>query len=138
MKILLDTGFLFALEVKNDKYHKRATELSKELNWDVNEYLTSSLVMNETYTLMNARTRGNSEAIKNLSHLFWSNDCFFNIKYLEKKEYKQISDIMHKYTSSNKILSFVDASLIYLWIVLKCDSIISFDNHFDGIINRIF
>jgi len=138
MKILLDTGFLFALEVKNDKYHERARELTKELNWDIHEYSTSSLVVNEIYTLMNARTRGNPEAIKNLGHLFWSNDCFFNIIYLDKKEYKEISNVMYKYTSSNKILSFVDASLIFLKDILVCNSIISFDNHFDGIFDRIF
>ncbi len=94
--------------------------------------------MNEIYTLINARTRGNSEAIRNLGHLFWSNDCFFTIIYLNKKNYREISEIMYKYTSSNKILSFVDASLIFLKEFSKCNSIISFDNHFDGIIDRIY
>lgn len=138
MKILLDSGFLFALEIKNDKFHPRAKELSKEVNWDLNEYYTTSLVVNETYTLMNARTRGNSEAIKNLAHVFWSNDCFFKINYLNKNEYKQISEIMYKYISPKKVISFVDASLIDLKNKLQCNSIISFDDHFDGIIDRIY
>jgi len=138
MKILLDTGFLFALEVRNDKYHQRAKELSKDFEWDVNEFFTSSLVVNETYTLMNARTRGDAEAIRNLGHIFWSDDCFFNIIYLNKEEYNQISEIMYKYTSPKKIISFVDASLIYLNNTLKCNSIFSFDDHFDNILNRLY
>jgi len=93
--------------------------------------------VSETYTLMNARTRGNLKAIKNLETIFWSNDCFFTIVYFNKEGYIQISEIMHKYTSSKKIISFIDASLIYLKETLKCNSVISFDDHFDGIINRI-
>ena len=87
---------------------------------------------------MNARTRGNPEAIKNLANVFWSNDCFFDIIYLNKNEYNQISQIMYKYTSPKKVISFVDASSIYLKNILQCNSIISFDDHFDGIIERIF
>lgn len=137
MKILIDTGFLFALEVKNDRYHERAIELSDNLKLELHNYYTSSLVVNETYTLMNARTKGNSDAISKLNQLFWSNDCFFEIIYFLENDYKLISEIISKYSTPKKILSFADASLIFLKNLLNCEAIISFDKHFDGIIKRL-
>jgi predicted nucleic acid-binding protein len=62
---------------------------------------------------------------------------YFGIYFL-KQDYKQISEIMSKYSAPKKILSFADTSLIFLKNILNCEVIISFDNHFDGIIKRLF
>jgi predicted nucleic acid-binding protein len=70
MNVLIDTGFLFALEVKKDKYHEKANELSNNLKLDLHSYCTSSLVVNETYTLMNARTKGMSMLLISLIDYF--------------------------------------------------------------------
>lgn len=138
MIILLDTGFLFALKIKNDKYHYRAISLANEFDWDAHNFITSSLVVNETYTLINARTRGNNKALKDLDQLFWEEDRFFRIIHFVEDDYIKISEILYKNTSPKRVLSFVDASLIYLKHQMNIDSIISFDEHFDNLMKRIF
>jgi len=139
MAFILDTSFLFALRESRDKYHQRAIELFKSLEGlEKNNLITNIFIVNETYTLMNSRTQNNKEALRDLDSLFWGDDNFFIIKYFTQEEYIKISHLLNKYSTSKKILSFADASLIYLNKTFNCKSIISFDDHFDGIIERIY
>ena len=46
------------------------------------------------------------------------------------------SEIYKKYITPKRLLSFTDATLIYLFQKLKADYIISFDSHFDNILDR--
>ena len=75
------------------------------------------------------------EAIKNL---IWGSENFFRILEVPFENYEEISKILFQYISPKKLLSFVDASLIFSAKILKYDQIISFDGHFDGILTRIF
>jgi len=139
MSILLDTSFLFALREKKDKNHLRASELFKELDGlDKNSLITNIFIVGETYTLMNSRTHNNKAAIENLDSLFWGEKNFFTIKYFSQEEIIQISSILNKYSTSKRILSFADASIIFLNTILKCKGVISFDIHFDGILGRLY
>ncbi|MHA1648274.1 MAG: type II toxin-antitoxin system VapC family toxin [Promethearchaeota archaeon] len=96
------------------------------------------MVVNETYTLMMYRSKGNLNQLQFLDNLFWGEERFFKIVYFNKPDFQNIAQTMKKYSSPKKMLSFVDASLIYLASQLKISQIVSFDAHFDGILNRIF
>ncbi len=87
---------------------------------------------------MNSRTYNNNAAIKDLDSLFWGEKNFFTIKYFSKEEIIQISSILNNYSTPKKILSFTDASIIFLSNILKCKAVISFDSHFDGILERLY
>jgi predicted nucleic acid-binding protein len=138
MTFILDTSFLFALRERKDKYHLRALNIFKSLEGlDKINLITNIFIVGETYTLMNSKTQNNKAAIRDLDNLFWGEDNFFIINFFTFEEYFQISHILNKFSTSKKILSFADASIIYLSNILKCDSVISFDNHFDGILKRI-
>ena len=136
--ILLDSGFFFSIRVKNDSKHAIATKVLKETNWaSLGAIVTNNLVISETYTLVNMRTKSNPEIIGSLHSLFWGDDKFFQVIYHDDPESQDIERILVKYSSPNRILSSVDASLIYLAGKFDDVSIISSDAHFDGIIHRI-
>ncbi len=139
MGILLDTGFFFALKIKKDKNHENSKNILKKLlNEKYKNIITTDLVINETYSLVNLRTKNNKSVIEKFHKLFWGDERFFNIIEIEMHEYKFIADIMNKYSTPKRILSFVDASLIFIGKKFKYNIIISFDEHFDGIFQRIF
>lgn len=138
MTIIIDSNYLFALKSKNDKNHQRALELFKELKEDYKKpFITNNLVINEIFTLTNSRYKGNIHYLDEYFKLIWGNDNFFKIVQLLQEQYKEIFDTLRKYTAPKRLLSFVDASLIFLYKKFNADALISFDNHFDGIISRL-
>lgn len=138
MGILLDTGFLFSLKIKQDTFHSETIKLFKNTDWKSYGLIaTSNLVVNELYTLVNIRTKGNLNALEKLDALIWGEEKFFNIIFLQPQEFKETAIIMKKYSTPERILSFVDASLIYLSNKLNFTTIVSYDSHFDGILVRI-
>ncbi|MBD3339631.1 MAG: PIN domain-containing protein [Candidatus Lokiarchaeota archaeon] len=139
MTIILDSNFLFAISFKKDKNFHRAYELLNELNESkIQPLLTNNLVLEETLTLVVARFNGNSFHLDKVFKLFWGEDNFFQIEYLRQDEYKTVFNDLKKYTSPERLLSSVDASLITLYQKYKADKILSFDSHFDNILERLY
>ena len=68
--------------------------------------------------------------------LFIGKDNFFNIVQFGAQEFAEIVEIYKKYITPKRLLSFTDASLIYLFQKLNADYIISFDSHFDNSLDR--
>ena len=137
--IILDTSFIFALIAKKDKYYKRASVILERLMQESdNVYITTYSVLAETITLAVFRYQGNMTYIKKYYSLFWGPENFFKLSFIGTNEYKKIYQILEKYSTLKRQLSFVDASLIYLYEKLDAKHIISFDGHFDTILNRLF
>lgn len=137
--IVLDSSFLYALLIKKDKNHESAEMILKNLEWEkFGPVVTIGLVVNETFTLMNIRTKGNNTAIEQLNDIFYGEKNFFSIIYLNEEDFKSTVNLMKNYSEKERILSFVDAALIYLAKRIRYEKIISFDSHFDGILTRIF
>ncbi len=139
MTIILDTSFIFALKSKNDKNHIRANEILENLFEEYKDIeITPYSVLNETFTLAVSRYNGNITYLKDYYELFWGSENFFKIINIESDEYQKIFRVLEKYCTQKKQLSYVDASLIYLYKKYKAKLIISFDNHFDNILNRLY
>lgn len=137
--ILLDSNFIFALKAKRDKNYNRANEILDVLIEEKNDIIsTNYLVLNETFTLAISRYNGKVEYIKEYYKLFWGSENFFQLISIEMNENKEIYSILEKYISPKRQLSFVDGSLIYLYKKNDAKQIISFDSHFDNILNRLF
>lgn len=136
IRIVLDSNFLFALTFKKDKNFERAYEIFSELKEAKVNLITNNLVLEETFTLVVARFNGNSFYLEELSNIFWGDDNFFLIHYLTQEDYKSVFETLKKYVSSKRLLSFVDASLIYLYQKYNAEKILSFDSHFDNILSR--
>ncbi len=138
MGILLDTGFIYALKDKNDPYHLQAIKMFKTINWDdLSPVITNNLVINEVISLAVYRSLGNKKILEALRNLIWGTENFFRVLEIPFRDYEEISKILFQYISPKKLLSFVDASLIFSAKILKYNHIISFDSHFDGILTRI-
>lgn len=137
--ILLDSNFIFALKAKRDKNYNRANEILDVLIKEKDDLIcTNYLVLNETFTLAISRYNGNVQPLKEYYKLFWGSENFFQLISIEMNEYKEIYRILEKYLSPKRQLSFVDGSLIYLYKRNDAKQIISFDSHFDNILNRSF
>jgi len=136
MTIIIDSNFLYALKAEKDKYSERASEILLDLN-EKELFLTNYLVLNETLTLAIRRSRANKSFIDKIQELIWGQENFFQIIQLTPRDYKEVFEILQKYTTPKKLLSFVDASLIFLNKKVKARAILSFDSHFDGIISRL-
>ena len=136
MTIIIDSNFLYALKAKNDKYSDRASEILLSLN-EKEIFLTNYLVLNETLTLAITRSRANKSFIEKIYELIWGQENFFRMIQLTPRDYKEVFEVLQKYTTPKKLLSFVDASLIFLNKKVNARAILSFDSHFDGIISRL-
>jgi len=136
MTILIDSNFLYALKAKNDKYSDRASEILLSLN-EKEIFLTNYLVLNETLTLAITRSKANKSFIDKIQELIWGQENFFRIIQLTPHDYKEVFEVLQKYSTPKKLLSFVDASLIFLNKKVNARAILSFDSHFDGIISRL-
>lgn len=139
MTIVLDSNFLFALKAKRDKNHLRSLEILKEIK-KTNKKLkiTPYLVLNETITLAISRYKANFHYLDKFYELFLGEDKFFQLIQLIPSEYEEVIHTLKKYCTPKRMLSFVDASLIYLYENKNADYILSFDSHFDHIANRLF
>jgi predicted nucleic acid-binding protein len=138
MIIILDTSFLFALRSTRDRYHERAYEIFKEIEEKKPKFFTNYFIMNETLTLAVNRSNGNLSFLEQYISLFFEKDNFFQIIQNNPGDYKKIVAVYKKYVEAKRLLSFADASLIYLYQQLSANCIISFDSHFDTILNRKF
>jgi len=136
MTIIIDSNFLFSLKAEKDKYSERASEILLGLN-EKELFLTNYLVLNETLTLAITRSRANKSFIDKIQELIWGQENFFQIIQLTPRDYKEVFEVLQKYTTPKKLLSFVDASLIFLNKKVNARAILSFDSHFDGIISRL-
>ena len=138
MTIIIDSNYLFALKSKKDRNHKKAFELFKELKKDsIKPLITNNLVVSEIFTLTNSRYKGNIYYLDKYYELIWGQENFFKIIQIKSEEFKDVFTILKKYTTPKRFLSFVDASLILLHKKFNAKAILSFDNHFDGIISRL-
>jgi len=138
MGIILDSGFLYSLKVKQDQKHFSSLKIFKETDWkSYGSIITTDLVVNEVYTLANVRTKCNPDSFEKIDQLIWGPENFFAIYWLNVDDYREIVTILKKYSNSDKLLSFVDASLILVSHKFDFFNIVSFDSHFDGILTRI-
>lgn len=138
MIIILDTNFLFALKSRKDQYHKRVYELLTEIQKENTKFFTNYFILNETFTLAVNRSRGNLSFLEHYISLFFGEDNFFQVIQNTPQEFLNIVEICKKYVTPKRLLSFADASLIYLYQKMNADYLISFDSHFDNILTRKF
>jgi len=139
MTVIIDSNYFFALKSKKDKNHQRSLELMNELKENYNKpIITNYLVISELLTLVNSRFKGNTYYLDEYFKLIWGDDNFFKIVQLLPEHHRESYEILKKYANPKRLLSFVDASLIFLTKNVKAKALLSFDNHFDGVVSRLY
>ena len=135
MDIFIDTGIFVAVLNSDDDSHPRAKELwKKALKGEFGQIYTSDYVIDETVTLILARTKNHNLAIKSGKYIIdsprinkiWLNQGIFQQTW---EKFQQLKD---------KKLSFTDCTSITLVETKLIKQIMSFDCGFDGLVSRIF
>ncbi|TFG27500.1 MAG: PIN domain-containing protein [Promethearchaeota archaeon] len=138
MTIVVDTNFLFALKAEKDKNRFRAIEILKDINIKKEDVITNYLVISEIFTLAISRSLGDKSLMTKIHDLIFGDESFLKIYSFSMDDYQMIYEILIKYCTPKRLLSYVDASLIYLYEKKKANYVLSFDSHFDNITNRLF
>jgi len=138
MTIIVDTNFLFALKAKKDKNRDKAIEIFRDFSDKKHELITSYFVVGEVLSLAISRSSGDISFLEKIYNLILGDEKIIKLYQFTPNEYQKIFDILRKYCTPKRLLSFVDASLIYLYEKHNADYILSFDSHFDHIVKRLF
>jgi predicted nucleic acid-binding protein len=118
-----------------DEHHEDAKRIFRATAWpQEGVVLTNTLVISELFTLANARTNANNAVTEDFMKLVRGNDNFFKILQHSVDEMKKIVEIMEKYSTKERILSVVDASLIFLACSFEPVKVATFDEHFKGLV----
>ena len=142
MGVFLDTGFFVGLSHPKDEWHERSKENLLEMS--TGKYgliFTSPYVIAETATLILVRTKNNQEIIKKLYQYLYGTKRFVRIlpwtAQIEKTTWKIFQEVNKKAKTSKSWLSFVDCSNIAFCRENNIETIATFDNHFDGFLQRL-
>ena len=143
MGVFLDTNFYLSLVHPKDSNAKRGGELLSELSTGIHGLLyTSNLVIAEAATLIAARTKGNMVILQDLEDLFWGESKLAEILTVTMdigretwKLFKKVNANLH---SKGKLMSFVDISHVILAKRHQIEKIVSFDDHFDRFLTRLY
>lgn len=143
LAIFLDSNFYLALIHPKDPHSDRSNEILLDLKTGKHGLLyTSTLVVSEVTTLAFIRAKGNKEVLSDLYELLWGkNKIASRIELspgLEIQTWNMFNKVNDSLKGKKGFLSFVDVSILVLAKNKKIDYLVSFDEHFDGFINRIF
>jgi predicted nucleic acid-binding protein len=143
MGVFLDTNFFLSLVHPKDSNAKRGGELLQELSTGIHGLLyTSNLVIAEAATLTAARTKGNSVILQDLEDLFYGESKLAEILPvtgdIERETWKLFKQVNANLRSKAKLMSFIDISHVILAQRHQLEKIVSFDDHFDRFLTRLF
>jgi len=139
MAIFLDSCFYFALLAKKDVHHQRAQTLWQEIAIGTyGKIYSSDYVLDESLTLLNIRTHGKrTDLLLKMNALFLGIKPLASLIKIEPNWLEEISKLQLKLTKDNEPVSFTDASNIVACKKNQISHIISFDGHFEGLLDQI-
>ena len=143
MGVFLDTNFFLGLVHPKDPHSDRSDEILLDLKSGKYGLLyTSNLIIAEATSLAFIRTKGNKEVLSDLYELLWGENRIASRIELDSTLEIVTWNLLNKVNTGLKgkkgFLSFVDVSIIVLAQNKNIDFLVSFDEHFDGFIKRIF
>lgn len=138
MSVFVDTGVLYAHHDTDAKRHDRAVATFDELlDGRYGQPYTSDYVLDETVTLTRMRT-GSFEAADTVARRILGEDPFphvFETIHVEPDTVQASLVTFRRYDDQD--LSFTDATIIRLCESRGIDAVLSFDEDFDGLVDRL-
>ena len=143
MAIFLDTGFFLGLCLPKDSFHENSKRLLQEMSKGTYGLIyTSPYIIAETSTLLLIRTHNHLGLLKKFETLVFGDKRFFQIlswtPTLDAEVFKLFLKLNRKAKSKKEYFSYIDVTSIYLCQYHQIENILSYDSHFDIILNRIF
>jgi hypothetical protein len=138
MSVFVDTGVFFAHHDTDAERHADAvTALDRLLAGEYGQPYTSDYVLDETVTLVRVRT-GSFDAADTVARRILGEDPFPNVFetiHVGPDDVRSSLGTFRRY--GDQELSFTDASSIHLCDSRGIDSVLSFDDDFDGLVKRV-
>lgn len=138
MSVFIDTGVFYAHHDHDASRHETATTAMQTLvSGQYGELYTSEYVYDETVTLIRTRT-GRFDDAKVVGDRIRGTDPYpgaITVLHVSKALFERTIETFERY--SDHSLSFTDASTIALVDYNDIDHMLSFDDDFDGIVDRL-
>lgn len=138
MSVFIDTGVFYAHHDRDASRHETATTAMQTLvSGQYGELYTSEYVYDETVTLIRTRT-GRFDDAKVVGDRIRGTDPYpgaITVLHVSKALFERTIETFERY--SDHSLSFTDASTIALVDYNDIDHLLSFDDDFDGIVDRL-
>lgn len=138
MTVLVDTGVLYADHDTDATRHDAAsTALEAVYNGEFGHPYISDYVFDEAITLTRTRT-GSHPAAKRLSERLRGRDSYphvYELLHVSAAVFEDAITAFDRY--DDHALSFTDATTVTLFERHDLDGLLSFDDDFDGIVDRI-
>ena len=134
MGVFLDTGFILAMKLKDDRNHSDSKFwMERFLKKEYGSILTSTYVFDEVMTLILTRIKNEQMAIEIGEALLTSS--YITIIHLDEIDFKETWQNFRKY--AKKELSFTDCSILTICKKMNCNFLATYDKHFNGLIKNI-
>lgn len=138
MSVLVDTGVIFAHHDTSAPRHEAAVEVFDELLDGIHgQPFATDYILDESVTLTRSRS-GAFEEANRIAGRILGEDPFpevFELLYVEPDEIYTALEILRQYKDHE--LSFTDATTIALCESRGIEAVVSFDDDFDGLVERI-
>ena len=115
---------------------KEKIMLKHALSGKFGNRVTLDYVFDEAITATWSRTK-DMRKVKAVYTLFFGDKSIAQVKKFPLWYIPETWDVFQKYVTKRKLLSFTDCAQIYYASSNKINKIVSFDDEFDGIIQRI-
>ena len=138
MSLVIDTGVFVAVQNEQDEHHDAATAaLKAALTGEFGALYTNDYVYDEAVTLTRMRTGSHGEA-RTIGDRIAGRGRFpdrIEMLFVSDDRFERTVRAFERYDDHD--LSFTDASLIALVENDDIDAVLSFDDDFDGLVDRI-
>lgn len=138
MSIFVDTDVFYAHhDTDAPRHHDAVAAIDELLEGTYGKPYTSDYVLDETVTLTRVRT-GSFDAADTVASRILGDGRFpkvFELLNLGPDDVHEAIETFRKYDDQN--LSFTDASIVTVIESRDIEAVLSFDEHFDGVVNRI-
>jgi len=138
MSVLIDTGVFYAHADTDATRHGRArATLDRLMDGTYGQPYTSDYIYDETVTLTLERTGQFSHARRVGRRIRGEGEypTFVRIEHVTSRLFEAAVDVFERYEDQD--LSFTDATTVALLEDRGIDAVVSFDDDFDGIVDRI-
>ncbi|MEF8808804.1 type II toxin-antitoxin system VapC family toxin [Natronomonas sp.] len=134
MSLFIDTGVFYAHQHERSSRHDIATEaLRSILSGEFGALYTSDYVHDEAVTLVRKRT-GEFDAAKAVSDRILGDESPITVLQVDEPRVRASVEAFRQYRDHD--LSFTDATILSQIEANDVDTVLSFDDDFDGIVDR--
>jgi len=137
MTVLVDSGVFYAQADRSASRHETATKaLSAVLHGEYGQPYLTDYIYDETVTLALARTDSHAEAMRLGRQLRGAGDFpdLFSLRNLSQSVFETAVGVFERYDDQR--LSFTDATTVAFAETNDIDTVLSFDDDFDGLVDR--